>query len=378
MPMGSHSPTSLRASRQAHAERSAIAYDAPMQYRPLGRTGLQVSAIALGTMTWGQQNSEAEAHAQLDAALGAGINLIDTAEMYPVPPRPDTQGLTERHIGSWLKKTGRRHDIVLATKATGPARQAGRPGHVRDGRLLFTRENLFEAVDLSLQRLQTDHIDLYQLHWPDRSTNMFGQLGYVHVRDEVPTPIEETLSALQELVQAGKVRHVAISNETPWGMGRFLHLAESRGLPRVASIQNPYSLLNRSFEIGLAEMAIREDVGLLAYSPLAFGVLSGKYLAGQRAEGARLSLFERFTRYSNDNTERAAYAYVSLFRRHGIDPAQGALAFVNSRDFVTSNIIGATTLAQLQSNIASIQLTLPQEVLDGIEAIHQRYPNPAP
>ncbi|HET8694367.1 MAG TPA: aldo/keto reductase, partial [Aquabacterium sp.] len=227
-----------------------------MQYRPLGSTGLQVSAIALGTMTWGEQNTEQEAHAQLDLALDQGINLIDTAEMYPVPPRPQTQGLTEQYIGSWLKKSGRRNDIVLATKATGPARQAARPSHVRDGRLNFTRANLFEAIDLSLKRLQTDHVDLYQLHWPDRSTNMFGQLGYRHVGQEDTTPIEETLEALQALIQSGKVRHVAISNETPWGMSRFLHLAETRRLPRIVSIQNPYSLLNRTFEIGLAEMSI--------------------------------------------------------------------------------------------------------------------------
>ncbi len=349
-----------------------------MHYRPLGRTGLNVSVIALGTMTWGEQNTEAEAHAQLDAALDAGINLIDTAEMYPVPPKAQTQGLTEQYIGTWLKKTGRRQDIVLATKATGPSRQAARPSHVRGGKLLFTRENLFEAVNLSLQRLQTDYIDLYQLHWPDRSTNMFGQLGYQHVKDEATTPIEETLQALQELVQAGKVRHVAVSNETPWGLSQFIHLAETKGLPRVASIQNPYSLLNRTFEIGLSEIAIREEVGLLAYSPLAFGVLTGKYLGGMRPAGARLTLFERFARYSNENAERAAYEYVSLFRRHGIDPAQGALAFVNSRDFVTANIIGATTLEQLHSNIDSINVVLPDEVLQGIEAIHRRYPNPAP
>ena len=349
-----------------------------MQYRPLGRTGLQVSAIALGTMTWGEQNTEAQAHEQLDLALAAGVNLVDTAEMYPVPPKPETQGRTESIIGAWLRKTGRRHDIVLATKATGPSRMAGRPGHVRGGRLLFTRENMFEAVDQSLRRLQTDHIDLYQLHWPDRSTNFFGQLGYTHVPDEQPTPLEETLAALQELVQAGKLRHVAVSNETPWGLGRCLHLAETRGLPRVASIQNPYSLLNRTFEIGLAEISLREEVGLLAYSPLAFGMLTGKYLAGQRPEGARLTLFERFSRYNGENAERAAYEYVSLFRRHGIDPAQGALAFVTSRPFVTANIIGATTLEQLRSNLDSIDLTLPPEVLEGIEAIHRRIPNPAP
>ncbi|MDE2431434.1 MAG: NADP(H)-dependent aldo-keto reductase [Burkholderiales bacterium] len=349
-----------------------------MQYRPLGSTGLQVSTIALGTMTWGEQNTEQEAHAQLDLALDQGINLIDTAEMYPVPPRPQTQGLTEQYIGSWLKKSGRRNDIVLATKATGPARQAARPSHVRDGRLNFTRANLFEAIDLSLKRLQTDHVDLYQLHWPDRSTNMFGQLGYRHVAQEDTTPIEETLEALQALIQSGKVRHVAISNETPWGMSRFLHLAETRRLPRIVSIQNPYSLLNRTFEIGLAEMSIREQVGLLAYSPLAFGMLSGKYLAGAKPAGARLSLFERFNRYSSDNAERATYEYVRLFRQHGIDPAQGALAYVNSREFVTSTIVGATSLDQLQSNIDSVNLTLSSEVLDGIERIHAQYPNPSP
>ena len=350
-----------------------------MQYRPLGRTGLNVSVIALGTMTWGEQNTEAQAHEQLDVALDAGINLIDTAEMYPVPPKAQTQGLTEQYIGTWLKKTGRRNDIVLATKATGPSHQAARPSHVREGRLSHTRANLFEAVDLSLKRLQTDHIDLYQLHWPDRSTNMFGQLGYTHVKDQVSTPIEETLSALHDLIKSGKVRHVAVSNETPWGLSRFVHLSETRpDLPRIASIQNPYNLLNRTFEIGLSEIAIREDVGLLAYSPLAFGMLSGKYLHGQRPADARLTLFDRFTRYRSDNSEMATAAYVGLFEKHGIDPAQGALAFVNSRDFVTSNIIGATNLAQLRSNIDSIALRLPPEVIDGIEAIHQRYPNPAP
>lgn len=348
-----------------------------MKYRPLGRTGIQVSVIALGTMTWGEQNTEAQAHEQLNVALDAGINLVDTAEMYPVPPRPETQGRTESHIGTWLKQTGRRQDIVLATKAAGPSRQAARPSHVRGGRLNFTRENLFEAVNQSLQRLQTDHIDLYQLHWPDRSTNIFGQRSYEHKPTEDTVPIEETLSALQELVQAGKIRHIGVSNETPWGLSRFVSLAEFKGLPRVASIQNVYSLLTRGYETGLSEISLREDVGLLAYSPLAFGVLSGKYLAGQRPEGARLSLFERFTRYTGEPIEQAAYEYVKLFRAHGLDPAQAALAFVNSRDFVTANIIGATSIDQLRSNIASIDLSLSQEVLDGIEAIQQRRPNPA-
>jgi aryl-alcohol dehydrogenase-like predicted oxidoreductase len=349
-----------------------------MIYRPLGRTGLNVSLIALGTMTWGEQNTEAQAHEQLDLALASGINFVDTAEMYPVPPKAETQGRTEQYIGTWLQKTGRRQDIVLATKAAGPARQALRPSHIRGARLAFNKANLFEAVDQSLQRLRTDHIDLYQLHWPDRSTNCFGQLGYTHVADEDTTPIEETLDALKALVDSGRVRHVGLSNETPWGLSRFLLNAQTRDVPRVASIQNPYSLLNRSFEVGLAEMAIREDVGLLAYSPLGFGVLSGKYLGGAKPEGARLSLFERFARYTNPQAESAAAAYVQLFRDHGIDPAQGALAFVNSRRFVTANIIGATTLDQLRANIASATLDLPQSVLDGIEAIHRAQPNPAP
>jgi aryl-alcohol dehydrogenase-like predicted oxidoreductase len=349
-----------------------------MIYRPLGRTGLNVSLIALGTMTWGEQNTEAEAHEQLDLALASGINFVDTAEMYPVPPKAETQGRTEQYIGSWLKKTGRRKDIVLATKAAGPARQALRPSHIRGGRLAFNKANLFEAVDHSLKRLQTDHIDLYQLHWPDRSTNYFGQLGYTHVADEDTTPIEETLDALQDLVDTGRVRHVGLSNETPWGVSRFLFNAQTRDVPRVASIQNPYSLLNRSFEVGLAEMSIREDLGLLAYSPLGFGVLSGKYLGGAKPEGARLSLFERFARYTNPQTDSATAAYVQLFKAHGIDPAQGALAFVNSRPFVTTNIIGATSLTQLKANIASVDVTLPQAVLEGIEAIHKQHPNPAP
>jgi aryl-alcohol dehydrogenase-like predicted oxidoreductase len=349
-------------------------------YRPLGRTGLQVSAIALGTMTWGEQNTEAEAHAQLDAAVAAGINLVDTAEMYPVPPRPETQGRTEQYIGSWLKARGAsaRDRIVLASKAAGPSHTAQRPSHVRGGATHYTRANLQQAVDESLQRLQTDRIDLYQLHWPDRRTNIFGQRGYHHDPEDQPVPIEETLDALAGMVQAGKIRHFGVSNESPWGVSRFLQLAEQRGQPRIASIQNAYSLLNRTFEEGLAEFAHREGVGLLAYSPLAFGLLSGKYIAGQRPEGARLSRFDRWTRYTGEGPERAIHDYVSLFRKHGVDPAQGALAFVNSRPFVTATLIGATSLEQLRSNIASAGVVLSPELLDGIEQIHKRYPNPTP
>ncbi len=349
-----------------------------MQYRPLGRTGLNVSLIALGTMTWGEQNTEAQAHAQLDAALDAGINLIDTAEMYPVPPKPETAGRTEQYIGTWLQRSGRRNDIVLATKAAGPTRQAQRPSHIRGGRLNFNRVNLMEALHDSLRRLQTDHVDLYQLHWPDRSVNIFGQRDYVHVPDEDTVPLEETLRALEDMVASGKVRHIGVSNETPWGLCQFTALSHHLNLPRVASIQNAYSLVNRSFETGLSEVSLREDVGLLAYSPLAFGMLTGKYLHGALPPDARLTLFERFTRYKGDTTLQAVQAYVQLFRDHGLSPAQGALAFVNSRPFVTSNIIGATTLAQLQENIDSVNLLLSTEVLAGIEAIHQRFPNPAP
>ena len=349
-----------------------------MRYRKLGRTGLDVSVIALGTMTWGQQNTEAEAHAQIDYALGNGITFMDAAEMYPVPPKPETAGRTEEYIGTWFKKTGRRSDVVLATKAAGPSHSAMRPSHIRGGRLNFTRENLVEAVNDSLKRLQTDYIDLYQLHWPDRSTNTFGQRDYQHKVDAFTVPIEETLIALEALVKAGKIRHIGVSNETPWGFSRFVALSEFRNLLRIASIQNPYSLVNRTFENGHAEIAIREEVSLLAYSPLAFGALSGKYLAGEAPAAGRMTLFDRFTRYKGENTESAIYEYAKLFRTHGIDPAQGALAFVNDREFVTSTIIGATTMDQLRSNIASIDVRLSPELMTGIEAIHARYPNPAP
>ncbi len=347
-----------------------------MQYRKLGTTDIEVSALCLGTMTWGEQNTEADAHAQLDFAVAQGVNFIDTAEMYPVPPRAETQGATERYLGSWLERQPR-DKLILATKAAGPARKPHNPRHVRGGRNHFDRASLEEALNDSLRRLRTDYIDLYQLHWPDRSTNTFGQLGYEHVDNEYTVPIEETLEALDSFVRAGKLRYIGVSNETPWGFSRFLHLAETRGLPRIVSIQNPYSLVARGFESGLAEIAIRERAGLLAYSPLAFGVLSGKYAGGVRPAGARLTLFERFQRYSGPNTVAASAEYVALAREHGLDPAQMALAFVTSRPFVTSNIIGATTLAQLASNLGSISLTLAPEVLAGIEAVQRRYPNPA-
>ncbi|WP_168014098.1 NADP(H)-dependent aldo-keto reductase [Halomonas salinarum] len=343
-----------------------------MQTRPLGDTDIDVSRLCLGTMTFGEQNSEAEAHEQLDRATAFGINFIDTAEMYPVPPKAETQGLTEAYVGSWLKARGTRDDVVLATKVTGPGL-----GHIRGGPRL-TREHIHQAIDASLKRLNTDYVDLYQLHWPERNANFFGKLGYAAKEDEDATSLEESLSAFKELVDAGKVRAVGLSNETPWGVMHALSLSDRLGLPRVASVQNPYSLLNRSYEVGLAEISHRERAGLLAYSPLAFGVLSGKYLDGAKPPKSRLTLFERFKRYTSPLAEEATRAYVAIAREHGLDPAQMALAYVNSRPFLTSNIIGATTMEQLESNLASESLKLSDEVLEAIEAVHARLPNPSP
>ncbi|MGY2290461.1 NADP(H)-dependent aldo-keto reductase [Pseudomonas sp. SDO528_S397] len=346
-----------------------------MDYRKLGRTDLNVSAIALGTMTWGEQNSEPEAFAQIERAKAAGVNFIDTAEMYPVPPNGENFGATERCIGNYFKRRGDRANWILATKITSPGNNVN---HIRGGNLKFNRQQIVEALDASLQRLQTDWIDLYQLHAPERRTNFFGQLGYNHVEEDDVTPLEETLEVLDDQVRAGKIRHIGLSNETPWGAMKFLALAEARGWSRAVSIQNPYSLLNRSFEVGLAEVAIREHCGLLAYSPLAFGMLTGKYEGGARPANARLSLYSRFSRYFNPQSEAACSRYVALAREHGLDPAQMALAFVTQQRFLTSNIIGATTLEQLESNLASAELKLSSEVLAGIEAIQKDHPNPAP
>lgn len=347
-----------------------------MEYRKLGQTSLDVSLIALGTMTWGEQNSLADAFEQMDYALEHGINFFDVAEMYPVAPKPETQGRSEDYIGQWLNKTGNRDKVILASKVTG--RGDANPGtaHIRGGPRL-NRAQIHQAIDGSLQRLQTDYIDLYQVHWPERSTNFFGELGYQPKTDD-GISIEETLSALAELVVAGKVRYLGISNETPWGVMEYLRLASEKNLPRIASIQNPYNFLNRSFEIGLAEMSIREQVSMLAYSPLAFGVLSGKYLGGEKPAGSRLALFDRFIRYGNPYAEAATEAYVALAREHGLEADQMALAFVNSRPFMTSNIIGATTMQQLKRNIDSIDVKLDESVIAAVEAIHHRYCIPSP
>ncbi|MCL6268993.1 NADP(H)-dependent aldo-keto reductase [Sansalvadorimonas sp. 2012CJ34-2] len=343
-----------------------------MEYRNLGRTDTRVSLICLGTMTWGEQNTEEEAFAQLDYATERGINFLDTAEMYPVPPKEETYTRTESIIGNWLKQRGQRDDIVIATKVCGPGFS------YMDGGRHFNRHHIERALEGSLKRLGTDYIDLYQLHWPDRNTNNFGQRGFVYQDNEQSTPIEETLEVLDSLVKAGKIRHIGLSNESPWGAMQFLYHAEKKGWPRVVSIQNPYNLLNRLFEIGLAEIAHREDLGLLAYSPLAMGTLSGKYLNGARPEGSRMALFTRFQRYNNQEAESAIQAYVKLAQDHDLDPAQMALAYINSRSFLTSNIIGATSLEQLTADIDSFELNLAPDVLSEIEKIHSRHPNPSP
>ena len=345
-----------------------------MHYHRIPNTDLDVSRICLGTMTWGQQNTETEAHQQLDYALDHEVNFVDVAEMYPVPPKPETQGRTERYLGSWLKKTGQRDRIVLATKVTGRTQELS---YIREKPVCLDRRNIVQALEDSLKRLQTDTIDLYQVHWPDRPANIFGKLNYQHQELET-IEIAETLAILDEQVKAGKVRYIGVSNETPWGVMKYLQAAEQAGLSRIVTIQNPYSLLNRTFEIGLAEVAHQEQVQLLAYSPLAFGKLSGKYLDGQQPKGARLTLFERFQRYNTAEAEPASRSYVELAREHGLDPAQMALAYVNSRPFLAANIIGATDLDQLKANIASDDIELSDEVIDGIEAIHRQHPNPCP
>jgi aryl-alcohol dehydrogenase-like predicted oxidoreductase len=346
-----------------------------MIYRKLGNTDIDVSVICLGTMTWGEQNTQQEAFEQLNYALEQGINFIDTAELYSIPPNADTYGSTESIIGNWLQQRGQRDSIILASKIAGPGQ--GWVDHIRDGKTKFNKAQITQALDNSLTRLKTDYLDLYQLHWPERETNFFGSLGYEPSEDEF-TPIAETLQALDEQVKAGKIRYIGLSNETPWGVMNFLNTADRLGLPQVVSVQNPYSLLNRSYEIGMAEVSYREECGLLAYSPLGFGVLSGKYLDEQKPDGARITLWPHYSRYSSPQAVEATGGYVELAHKHGLDPAQMALAYVNSRAFLTSTIIGATTLPQLKYNIASIDVRLSEQVIKGIEDIHQQFPNPSP
>lgn len=347
-----------------------------MELRQLGQTDLFVSAICLGTMTWGEQNTEAEGHAQADYALDQGINFLDTAEMYSIPPRPETQGSTERIIGSWLKARKNRDKVIIASKVAGRGQMTWLRGEPTE----LNRKNIMAAIEGSLKRLETDYIDLYQLHWPDRPMNLF--VDQTTTFRDLPTgpenPIEEIVEVLADLVKAGKVRYVGLSNETAWGAMRFVHAAENGKGPRVVSIQNAYNLLNRTFEMGLGEVALREKVGLLAYSPLAQGYLTGKYRRGARPLGARTTLFNRGQRYEKPGVEEVIDQYLALAEEFGLDPTQMALAFVTSRPFVASNIIGATTLEQLKTDIDSIHVKIPADLEKRIDAIHHLHGNVAP
>jgi len=346
-----------------------------MKYTRLPHTDIKVSKICLGTMTWGRQNNEEEGHEQMDYAFDQGINFFDTAELYPIPPKKEIYAVTEEIIGNWFKKTGNRDKVVLATKIAG---KADFTKHIRTTG--FSKDSIISAVEGSLKRLQTDYIDLYQLHWPDRNTNFFGQRGFnSHSIDPWEDNMYQILETLRDLVKEGKIRNVGLSNETPWGTMRYLEESKvHQSLPRMLTVQNPYSLLNRLFEIGLSEVSMRENIGLLAYSPMAFGVLSGKYLDEVKPGKGRLTLFPHYDRYSGETATEATKRYNELAASHGLSLAQMSLAFVNTRPFVTSNIIGATTMEQLKENIASIEVDLTDEVLDGIEAIHNTIPNPAP
>lgn len=348
-----------------------------MQYKKLGDTDLRVSQIGLGSMTWGEQNTADEAYAQMRLAVEQGINFFDVAEMYPVPPKPKTMGRTEEIMGDWLKNHYTRQDIILASKVTGASSRNRGVNYIRDGARL-NHEHIIAACEASLQRLKTDYLDLYQIHWPERATNFFGRLEYEHQPEEDGVPILETLRALSDLMQQGKVRHIGISNETPWGIHEYLKLSTQHSLPRIVSIQNPYNLLNRSWDIGGSEMCLRENISFLAYSPLAFGKLTGKYRNNQRPDNARITLYDRFTRYEKINCDEAVDAYASLAEENNLTPTQLALAFVNQRAYVTSNIVGATTAEQLHENIKSHQTTLSPELLERINSIHLRYPNPGP
>jgi aryl-alcohol dehydrogenase-like predicted oxidoreductase len=325
-------------------------------------------------MTFGQQNTEAEGHEQIDYAISKGINFIDTAEMYSVPGRPETQGSTERIIGTWLKKSGKRNDIILATKVTGPS-PAFR--HISD-HLGFSKKRILEAVEGSFKRLQTDFIDVYQLHWPERKTNFFGQLGYIHHDDQWQDNFEETVEILDMLIKEGKIRHWGLSNESAWGIMRTCSIADRKNQPRPLSIQNPYNLLNRSYEVGLSEISIRENISLLAYSPMAFGLLSGKFHKGIDTPNDRINQFKNLARYNGAKSHEATALYMQIADEAGISAAQMALSFVNDRPFVTSNIIGATTMDQLIENISSIDIILTPDIIAAIDSVHAEISNPAP
>ena len=344
-----------------------------MKYTYLPNTKIKVSKICLGTMTFGNQNTIEESEEQMDYALDSGVNFFDTAELYPVPASPERYADTEKIIGAWMKKKSNRDKIILATKIAGPGDYTK---HIRTTG--FSEESLFEAVDGSLKRLKTDYIDLYQLHWPERLTNTFGQRGYKYIEhDKWVNNFEKVLHSLKKLIDLGKIRHFGLSNENPWGVMKFLELSK-KSLPKMITIQNPYSLLNRLFEIGNAEICIKENIGLLAYSPLGFGVLSGKYLAGKMPKNSRLKLFPNLSRFAGEQSMNATEMYMNIANKSGISLTHIALAFVNSRPFVTSNIIGASKLSQLKENIESININLSEEIYREIESVQSLIPNPAP
>ncbi|ENA1815202.1 aldo/keto reductase [Flavobacterium psychrophilum] len=346
-----------------------------MKYNTLPNTNLKVSTICLGTMTFGNQNTEVEAHSQLDFAIEKGINFIDTAEMYPIGGNEHIFGSTERFIGSWIQKIGqsKREDIILATKIAGPNRGMA---YIRQP-LNFSKKSIHQAVNLSLKNLQTDYIDLYQMHWPERIMNMFGQRGLSKIDEQWKDSIFDILTVFDELIKEGKIKHLGVSNENPWGVMRFLMQSEKHNLPKIATIQNPYSLLNRLFEVGLSEICMRENIGLLAYSPLGFGFLTGKHLNGIRTN-SRLELFPNFTRYTNENCYKATKLYQDLGQDLGLTVTELALAFVNHQQFVTSTIIGATSIDQLEENINAFDVMLTDAVLSEINKIQELIPNPAP
>ncbi len=344
-----------------------------MNYKNLGNTDLKVSTICLGTMTWGEQNTQAEAFEQMNFALEEGVNFWDTAELYAVPPRKETYGDTEKIIGNWFDQTKNRDKVILATKVAGPSRD-----YLRGGENSFTGSNLKSALDNSLKRLKTDYIDLYQLHWPERNVNNFGRLGYVHKENEW-NQFEEVLFELDSYIRQGKIRYVGLSNETPWGALNYLQLSKDKNLPRMMSIQNPYSLLNRSYEVGLAEVSVREQIGCLAYSPLASGYLSGKYRNKKFPKGSRMERdYDFWTRYRKPNTEDAVDLYYKISEKFDLNMSQMSIKFCEIQDFMTSVIIGATTMEQLKTNIESVNVNLSDEVIKEINAVQKIYPNPCP
>ena len=345
-----------------------------MNYKKLGNTDLKVSTICLGTMTWGEQNTQNEGFEQMDYALDQGVNFWDTAEIYSVPPREETFGHTETIIGNWFKKTKKRDKVILASKVCGPMRE-----YVRGGGNQFREKNITEALEGSLGRLKTDYIDLYQLHWPERKTNFFGKLGYEHNDSNEWTRFEDILGNLKKFIDQGKIKHVGVSNETPWGLSKYLELSKDKNLPRMLSIQNPYNLLNRTYEIGLAEISIRERAGLLAYSPLACGYLSGKYRNKQLPKNSRMERDGDFwTRYAKPNTDKAIDAYYEIAKKNKLDLTQMSLKFLEIQPFVTSVIIGATTMEQLKTNIESVNINLSEDIINEINEVQKTYPNPCP